>query len=154
MFMDYRTDYVSKGDLSAEEAKELEEVPTFLYAMPLGTAPNGRKRIFFEEVRNTISNRCARVPSVDTTSSDWIAHYCLRPCVRPIRHMWRIGQALDSVKDFPPVVGGFKRGFPMNSLSEVGLRRHTFEAFQRYLMSFVRGTEEKKAGLFRLRLTA
>lgn len=51
LFMDYRTDYVDKTDLSAEEAKGLDEIPTFLYAMPMGTAPNGRKRIFFEEVR-------------------------------------------------------------------------------------------------------
>nr|ATD53303.1 lycopene beta-cyclase [Dictyopteris undulata] len=49
LFMDYRTDYVSKDDLSAQEAKELEEVPTFLYAMPMGQGPEGRKRIFFEE---------------------------------------------------------------------------------------------------------
>eukprot|EP00752_Nemacystus_decipiens_P009155 g8177.t2 len=49
LFMDYRTDYVDKADLSAEEAKGLDEIPTFLYAMPMGTAPNGRKRIFFEE---------------------------------------------------------------------------------------------------------
>lgn len=53
LFMDYRTDYVDKGDLSAEEAKGLDEIPTFLYAMPMGTAPNGRKRIFFEEVTCT-----------------------------------------------------------------------------------------------------
>lgn len=50
LFMDYRTDYVDKADLSTEEAKGLDETPTFLYAMPMGTAPNGRKKIFFEEV--------------------------------------------------------------------------------------------------------
>lgn len=49
--MDYRTDYVDEADPYAEEAKDLDETPTFLYAMPMGTAPNGRKKIFFEEVR-------------------------------------------------------------------------------------------------------
>lgn len=50
LFMDYRTDYVAKTELSADEMRELDEVPTFLYAMPLGKAPNGRRKIFFEEV--------------------------------------------------------------------------------------------------------
>lgn len=51
LFMDYRTDYVDKAKLSPEEAKELDETPTFLYAMPLGKASNGQRKIFFEEVR-------------------------------------------------------------------------------------------------------
>lgn len=50
--MDYRTDYVDKSELSEEESKELDGTPTFLYAMPMGEAPNGRRRIFFEEVRD------------------------------------------------------------------------------------------------------
>nr|ATD53300.1 lycopene beta-cyclase [Sargassum vachellianum] len=49
LFMDYRTDYVVKTELSADELRELDEVPTFLYAMPLGKAANGRRKIFFEE---------------------------------------------------------------------------------------------------------
>lgn len=52
LFMDYRTDYVDKSELSEEESKELDGIPTFLYAMPMGEAPNGRRRIFFEEVRD------------------------------------------------------------------------------------------------------
>lgn len=50
LFMDYRTDYVDKTELSPEEAKGLDDTPTFLYAMPMGAAPNGQRRIFFEEV--------------------------------------------------------------------------------------------------------
>lgn len=51
LFMDYRTDYVDdKSELSEKELRELDEIPTFLYAMPMGEAPNGRRRIFFEEV--------------------------------------------------------------------------------------------------------
>eukprot|EP00904_Undaria_pinnatifida_P007489 jgi/Undpi1/3870/HiC_scaffold_16.g07238.m1 len=50
LFMDYRTDYVDdKSELSEKELRELDEIPTFLYAMPMGEAPNGRRRIFFEE---------------------------------------------------------------------------------------------------------
>nr|ATD53301.1 lycopene beta-cyclase [Sargassum thunbergii] len=49
LFMDYRTDYVAETELSADELRELDEVPTFLYAMPLGKSPNGRRKIFFEE---------------------------------------------------------------------------------------------------------
>ncbi len=45
LFMDYRTDYVT----SSEEKEDLKHCPTFLYAMPLGKAPSGRSRIFFEE---------------------------------------------------------------------------------------------------------
>lgn len=52
LFMDYRTDYVTKEELSAAELKGLDETPTFLYAMPMGQASNGRRKIFFEEVRN------------------------------------------------------------------------------------------------------
>lgn len=59
MFMDYRTDYVDKADISAKEARELDETPTFLYAMPMGKAPNGRRRIFFEEVRTVCAVRVA-----------------------------------------------------------------------------------------------
>lgn len=51
LFMDYRTDYVKEGELSAKELKELIDIPTFLYAMPMGKAANGRSKIFFEEVR-------------------------------------------------------------------------------------------------------
>lgn len=50
LFMDYRTDYVDRAGLSPEEARGLDDTPTFLYAMPMGAAPNGRRRIFFEEV--------------------------------------------------------------------------------------------------------
>lgn len=50
LFMDYRTDYVDRAELSPEDAKEMDDMPTFLYAMPLGTASNGKKKIFFEEV--------------------------------------------------------------------------------------------------------
>ncbi|CAN0533697.1 unnamed protein product, partial [Laminaria digitata] len=49
LFMDYRTDYVDKSELSDKESKELDEIPTFLYAMPMGEASNGRRKIFFEE---------------------------------------------------------------------------------------------------------
>ncbi len=45
LFMDYRTDYI----VSPDEKEELKHCPTFLYAMPLGKAPSGRNRIFFEE---------------------------------------------------------------------------------------------------------
>ncbi len=45
LFMDYRTDYAT----SPEEKEDLKHNPTFLYAMPLGKAPSGRNRIFFEE---------------------------------------------------------------------------------------------------------
>lgn len=51
LFMDYRTDYVDAKDLSRAERTELSEVPTFLYAMPMGKSSNGRSKIFFEEVR-------------------------------------------------------------------------------------------------------
>lgn len=57
LFMDYRTDYADKAGLSAEETKGLDETPTFLYAMPMGTAPNGRKKIFFEEVCRSVYTR-------------------------------------------------------------------------------------------------
>nr|ATD53295.1 lycopene beta-cyclase [Petalonia fascia] len=49
LFMDYRTDYVDKATLSPEDAQGLDDIPTFLYAMPMGAAPNGQRRIFFEE---------------------------------------------------------------------------------------------------------
>ena len=51
LFMDYRTDYVDTSELSEAELTEMDGTPTFLYAMPMGEAPNGRRRIFFEEVR-------------------------------------------------------------------------------------------------------
>ncbi|CAB1100630.1 unnamed protein product [Ectocarpus sp. CCAP 1310/34] len=49
LFMDYRTDYADKAELSPEEVEGLDDTPTFLYAMPMGAAPNGQRRIFFEE---------------------------------------------------------------------------------------------------------
>jgi lycopene beta-cyclase len=45
LFMDYRTDWAK----DESEARELAEIPTFLYAMPLGNAANGKERIFLEE---------------------------------------------------------------------------------------------------------
>ncbi len=45
LFMDYRTNYA----ISPDEKEDLKHCPTFLYAMPLGKAPSGRDRIFFEE---------------------------------------------------------------------------------------------------------
>lgn len=50
LFMDYRTDYVQAEELTVQEARDLVNIPTFLYAMPLGKAANGRSKIFFEEV--------------------------------------------------------------------------------------------------------
>lgn len=54
LFMDYRTDYANKQEMSEMELKELSDVPTFLYAMPMGRAPNGRRKIFFEEVKKCV----------------------------------------------------------------------------------------------------
>ncbi len=60
LFMDYRTDYVDRASLSPEEARGLDDTPTFLYAMPMGAAPNGRRRIFFEEVSEVPRPACVR----------------------------------------------------------------------------------------------
>ncbi|CAN0021429.1 unnamed protein product [Choristocarpus tenellus] len=50
LFMDYRTNYLEGEDaLDPAKIKSLTDVPTFLYAMPLGKASNGRSKIFFEE---------------------------------------------------------------------------------------------------------
>ncbi|CAN0384254.1 unnamed protein product, partial [Discosporangium mesarthrocarpum] len=50
LFMDYRTDYLEGEDVKDYTlVKNLNDVPTFLYAMPLGESPAGRKKIFFEE---------------------------------------------------------------------------------------------------------
>nr|ATD53302.1 lycopene beta-cyclase [Ishige okamurae] len=49
LFMDYRTDYINPEESSPEEQRELRDIPTFLYAMPMGKASNGRSKIFFEE---------------------------------------------------------------------------------------------------------
>ena len=80
LFMDYRTDYVDKADLSAEEAKGLDETPTFLYAMPMGTAPNGRKKIFFEEVR--VLNNVLRVRSRRNQETSEVIDRCLNGTVQ------------------------------------------------------------------------
>jgi len=59
LFMDYRTDWLPEsgsvttqgefGPARAVSRATVEREPTFLYAMPMGDAPEGRRRIFFEE---------------------------------------------------------------------------------------------------------
>lgn len=58
VFMDYRTDWItgesmtSAGTFGAPRvvrARQVQDEPTFLYAMPMGKGPDGNRRIFFEE---------------------------------------------------------------------------------------------------------